>query len=450
MDALLKAYAEKRRKDAEPAMEVHPATRRLVLAEVTKQQTPARAKPSPFQSLIALWPRLGLAFGLFLFLGALAWFLRHPNDQPDQLAKNTPPPPQAPEPQPLNRPMPENLANHREQDEKSSALAITAEPMPETRDKQKPQATPEAALALAPKDAELAAPPLPTRRGLEEDAAIPRADLQAPAPKPSAPTVASFAPPASKQSNVYSQNSVGYTLTNAVPLLAGRFVQARPSDEKDQIFKRSNSLGEAASRSTLNGAASKAKEFRSAAPNAQAASILTNFNVEQSGNRLRITDADGSVYEGPLWQEASALLSVTGSSDGVQTPRTLKAESNRGLEDLSKKELSADSVLVTNAPGMIMFQVSGTNFTSRQYVTFRGSFALAPAPPSTPASQPVLLRSVTATTTPAPVSAPAPTSTLAVDTAEAKQLQPSPASVRIQGKARLGEAVEWDIQAVPK
>lgn len=60
MDEMLKAYAEKRRQEAGAAMELHPATRQMLQAEVarTYKQAP---KASWLQGVLTLWPRVAFA-----------------------------------------------------------------------------------------------------------------------------------------------------------------------------------------------------------------------------------------------------------------------------------------------------------------------------------------------------------------------------------------------------
>ena len=60
MDEMLKAYADRRRQEAGPALELHPATRQMLQAEVTRtyKQAPQR---SWLQRMITFWPRVAFA-----------------------------------------------------------------------------------------------------------------------------------------------------------------------------------------------------------------------------------------------------------------------------------------------------------------------------------------------------------------------------------------------------
>jgi hypothetical protein len=74
MDELLRAYAQKRKADAGDAFELHPATRRLFQAEVSKLRPKDRQqRESWFDALLRLWPRVAFAVGVFAMLGFAAW-----------------------------------------------------------------------------------------------------------------------------------------------------------------------------------------------------------------------------------------------------------------------------------------------------------------------------------------------------------------------------------------
>src|SRR5262245_9138893 len=60
MDEMLKAYAEKRRQEAGAAIELHPATRQMLQAEMarTYKQVP---RVSLIGKVLTLWPRVAFA-----------------------------------------------------------------------------------------------------------------------------------------------------------------------------------------------------------------------------------------------------------------------------------------------------------------------------------------------------------------------------------------------------
>src|SRR2546428_5581319 len=73
MEELLKAYAEKRRKEAGAPFDMHPATRRLLQGEVARRWAKdQRQSPSFLQLLINFWPRLAFAISAVLLLRVVA------------------------------------------------------------------------------------------------------------------------------------------------------------------------------------------------------------------------------------------------------------------------------------------------------------------------------------------------------------------------------------------
>ena len=62
IDELLKAYAKKRREDAAAPLEMHPATRKLLQAEVARRWPRTSAESSSLLQLLArFWPRFAIA-----------------------------------------------------------------------------------------------------------------------------------------------------------------------------------------------------------------------------------------------------------------------------------------------------------------------------------------------------------------------------------------------------
>jgi hypothetical protein len=89
--------------------------------------------------------------------------------------------------------------------------------------------------------------------------------------------------------------------------------------------------------------------------------VLTSFRLELAGNRVRITDADGSVYEGQL-----------------EAP---------GTETETRAQQSLGGVRGRTENG-VPFEAKGVNRTLNQQVSFRGNVVLAPTPePSDPAAR---------------------------------------------------------------
>ncbi len=95
------------------------------------------------------------------------------------------------------------------------------------------------------------------------------------------------------------------------------------------------------------------------------AAVLTRFSIEQIGNLMRLTDADGSLYEGAF------------VSDETTAPedRTVTAKGAAVITMRMKREVPA--------PRRLAFRVTGTNRTFNQMVVVNGTFSSsAPAGPA--------------------------------------------------------------------
>src|SRR5262245_21472494 len=76
MEDLLKAYAKKRQAEAGKAQELHPATRRLLQAEVARLRPTNRPRvENRFSSLLRFWPRVAFAGATLAVVGLVAWGL---------------------------------------------------------------------------------------------------------------------------------------------------------------------------------------------------------------------------------------------------------------------------------------------------------------------------------------------------------------------------------------
>ena len=94
MDELLKSYAKKRQDGAGAPAEMHPATRRLLQAEIAKlRPEPSTPRVNWWQNLLLFWPRLAFATGVFVALGVATWSLMDTSKQSSsesQLARHDP------------------------------------------------------------------------------------------------------------------------------------------------------------------------------------------------------------------------------------------------------------------------------------------------------------------------------------------------------------------------
>jgi hypothetical protein len=107
--------------------------------------------------------------------------------------------------------------------------------------------------------------------------------------------------------------------------------------------------------------------------------VLTSFDLEQSGQELRIRDGDGSIYTG----YAEPLAAVSGPPTAA--PR--KAVVTRAFKAAGAKVPATGVVagLPNAASNLYFFKVSGTNQTLNQKVVFTGNIVV-----SSNASLPVL------------------------------------------------------------
>lgn len=101
-----------------------------------------------------------------------------------------------------------------------------------------------------------------------------------------------------------------------------------------------------------------------AAPPAGPAPILASFKMEQNGNALRIVDRDGSVYNGSfqLAKETAPAISYAFHQ--------LDSDTNIASDELKR--------VTAQAPQSYLFQVSGTNRSLKQNVMFQGNLFAAP------------------------------------------------------------------------
>ena len=180
------------------------------------------------------------------------------------------------------------------------------------------------------------------------------------------------------------------------------------------------------------------------------AGILSTFEFEQDGDRVRVIDSDGSVYAGGFVsgvEAGNARLAEVGEE--LNRPALAAAEPR--LQSNTPEATRRYNTSVANGPPTTnrVFRVNGTNRTSGQLVTIEASLSagseaeiagasrgLTVTRPTAPASAPPAIRSNSK------VAAPAPTSAAAVP-AEAKEAR------RLVGVVRFGASNEVKLIAVP-
>jgi hypothetical protein len=184
------------------------------------------------------------------------------------------------------------------------------------------------------------------------------------------------------------------------------------------------------------------------------AALLDSFEMEQAGNRIRIYDRDGSVYEGNVEAEAgaSALKSPTSNvlEKNKAQAQTKEALVDRKVEALSDAELGQQKQ---------SFRASGTNRSLNQLVVINGQLISAVATVSNQQSQYFFRRSATPAAGPSQATATGQAgggllgeraaSLSSVSAGQSGQLGGSTSAVlRIQGRAQIGPANEVPIDAL--
>jgi hypothetical protein len=349
----LQAYARKRRGQAEDSgsWTLEPATRRRLHAEVShhyRAGKPQNSTGSWWRAMLLLWPRLGVALGLFLGLGLLIWSYLRQTDQPLEMAKNTP------------------SSDSTEEMARPSTPAVTFE---------KPRNAAEGPNQEAELKSLSASRPATISASPARLAQTPPSSAPAEAPlgkKVSGPGARGFSPKALGQ----SQSG----LTNP---------ESKLEATKQSFFTYdTHALGLAVSRLDF-----KSSRDRSVSPQASepGGKVLDRFEMEQAGSRLRIIDADGSVYEGE-WLAANPSV-LGGRSDfgteGLAQDRIRRAVPPKFPNPsptlpLASPEKGAPQALAENSENLVRvsvpserrFTVSGTNHTLNQPVQFSGVMLL--------------------------------------------------------------------------
>jgi hypothetical protein len=152
--------------------------------------------------------------------------------------------------------------------------------------------------------------------------------------------------------------------------------------------------------------------------------VLDAFQVEQTGNQLRVIDSDGSSYDGSIQFATAEALSDTVD----ETKRTGDFKSKAGL---AVQQSFREGVPESQAGQNYFFRVTGTNRTLQQSVAFTGNLL-------------VLTNALPATETRLTLS-PAAKSQFPKGQTDLPTLQNS----SISGKVQLGRDQEMRINAVP-
>jgi hypothetical protein len=428
LDEVLRAAAAKRQQEAGAPFELHPATRRMLHGEVSRQF--AKSQPDSGTSsrgFIRLWPRFAWGLGAVAIL-ALAAFLLSPgtntNQHGIQLAQNTPTSSPTPEPAGVAAPTPATALPAAETEVGSAQNAQVANATTDglTREKQKEVAKAAIDASFASTNALLSLQGgalAPNSNAARTDQVLLFADKDSAASGLTsvATNLFSFNSPAKPES---SAGAPGMVARNEAQSLTESLISQSSQALRDKSADRSFSptvdselaLKKAASAApplvaesrqlAVNkpdsvGAAPSAKleskskvenpitqsysrvapfgetKSRSANP-APTNPLLGSFRLEQTGHDIRIVDWDGSVYTGalaPSLDEAEGRARMAermGIAQGAKA--TLAGSANRKVTTLES--------IGTQSGQSNFFRVSGTSRTLRKPIVFSGSL-MAPA-----------------------------------------------------------------------
>ena len=475
----LKAYAKQRRDAAGDPLDMPSHTRAVLQREIAQRAAAARPKPAPqpwFGPLVALWPRLAVgaaavaAVGIAMFVltdigkkarppmelaqaesqSQLQESFRRSGMEPDaaqkleeklsedrKLAMAQAAPVITAEQAPAQVATPklkamDKLDSAQVATRIAVAKAMTETPAPEMG---KPQI---AAVTAAPPAAPAAPPPA---------AAVPVPAEQAPAPAtPAAPMPAPA--DASKAGRAETPRLITAGIANMAPLSQRlRFAQVADDSEREA-----------------------AKQPRAQQP--PPPQVLASFQLEQTGERVVITDADGSVYEGRI-QLASAAQQQVAMERRVSRarlapprPAPRQVMTQAGEFVWKEKDAAFGRRLESNAAGQqLYFTASGVNRSVNQRIVVNGvlsspadgTLAYGPAAGSGRTTFDAALASRFA-----PATSPAPSAVSDSNAMPARGGQlllpagaagaPVPAlpqaSAQIEGTMRVGDAPEVELNAV--
>jgi len=289
MEELLRAYAKKRREQAEPALQMHPATRKLLQDEV-KRTLGATAAP-PRHSWPALrWPLLVLGSGFAALLVMFAVI----NTQMRHLL-------------PATAPMNQTLSQANPALKKSAPVAEgTASPVPGVASAKETAAVEPSGRSLA----ETPAPLTPAALGGGGRAAVPAAAqttfeaLGAPAGSPGAVVENERGPAV----------ALSASASRAPGVIAGEFVQIHDrTQEKAAQLPLSN--------------------------------VLSSFRLQRSGQNVRVVDADGSVYDGLVLSGVAGGARLGGGGGGGRYGRARQSKDTEAEADWSFKVMGTNAHL---------------------------------------------------------------------------------------------------------
>jgi|GEM_PF-5678785 len=423
MDDLLKACAEQRRERAGAPLELHPATRKMLQDEVARTFGKAEPAPSRWKIIFGSWPRLAFGGAAFAGLAALMIFifLEKPTPLGSEKSRTLA---SAGENSEKHRALVKRILPETAQEKdfaKTAETPLAAAPSSSTvvvtnfttaTDKFKNSPADLDGLALANRRNE-SKTVSSDRYGIAPAAA-------ASAPPPVAEDTITFSgqiasTKAEKQKSLAARSSSTNTFlalknealsdvpatgaggrlddkkTPAAPLFAGRNAHsslvASPApttvQPSGQLAKNDGGLLSPSRKLDLDLATRAAdtranfvqldsrSQYRLNVLSPPLPKVLASFQFERSGQKIRILDGDGSVYEGEIVNPMATFAAKTpGGSSGILEGKT-PARTRGSSEGRKKSEINKP--ISGGANETISFRVSGMNKKLNQPIIFNGA-----------------------------------------------------------------------------
>jgi hypothetical protein len=146
-----------------------------------------------------------------------------------------------------------------------------------------------------------------------------------------------------------------------IALRSGAPAVSRPHPDGTPIVAASTFVPSAAGIRNVQVYANNIQTADAVANDARFAQILASFQVEQSGNSIRIVDNDGSIYSGVLRAERPSVSTANAANSAVRTRSQPTAS--------TLAPVSVDNQNFT-------LEVSGTNLSLNQRVIFTGNLSV--------------------------------------------------------------------------
>ena len=399
IEKLLREAARQRRDQAREPFALHPATRRLLQGEVSRQYGGSQAqRRSPADRLTRWWPRLAWAGATLAVLGTVVWLVLPSFERSEpsmSLAKNksmaetaagwkeTPAPPES---------HMKLGATRMHEDELQKSAAPVAPPLPHAA---APAAPTAAAIEKTPAPTPAEAPARTRRQSASEPAAVAQGgaaseraaerttsarELDYPQPAPSAasasgaigaatpaPVQPAPAPPATApQSELRQMDKLAANRSDQLLSDSGKYRLDRSASAHAATLPEA-----AAAPITFQEGLMNSQRFTQSANQTQFAladrakpvfTVLNTFRLEQSGSKLRIIDADGSVYSGSIH---ATDIQRQQHAAAAQAPAPAQ-------KDQFQSRLGVNGNAQRNAAQSYAFRVTGTNGSLHRKVVFSG------------------------------------------------------------------------------